>query len=795
MGHNSPQRKEKTRMWRHFWLHILMCGTLLVTAFPLTANISLAVTIDQEGSLNAQTQGIVPTEGPQVLTRPTRPATQMSLILPAASSNTHAKVCLAGWARLPYLNRGYVAAQGCTGNRLVGDFTLTLGDTSGTNPVPTQLILDTTHCDATSRPGTCLYYMTGNINIPSTTSLTIESGVTLVDQNTGWCQSYKPKDGCDSNGIINVAGSLVVQPGATMAFSRVGGDTLGSVLVMAGGKVSMNGTPAAPIQLTSAVAKPTGGDWGGLSIAAGGQAALHYVRLSYAGGGAACALLCSQTAELYVAANSGPVIVTHSTVDQSGAAGVEMSGTAVLTGDTFTHNAGRAVQYDVVPADLSMLKNLSADGNGDNSIGVYVRGGYGAAYTGSGMWPYAGMTYDLYSDGVGTFAINGSLTLGPGVTVRVCKSCQVAEAAGVDGTTLKLTIAGTAVHPVMLTSEATKPAAGDWGALCLGAGGSAATVSYLRLRFAGSASRVCPGSSASALAVAGNTGPVSVDHSTVDHSGGAGAELAAGAVLTNDAFTYNIGRAVQYDIVPADLGMLKNLSATGNGDNSIGVYVRGGYGAAYTGSGVWPYVGLPYHLFSDGVGTFAVNGNLTLGAGVTVRVCKGCQVAEAAGVDGRTLKLTIAGTAAHPVMLTSDAAKPAAGDWGALCLGAGGSAASVTYLRLRFAGSGSRACAGSAPSALYIASGSGKIAVTNSAFEHSAGNDIELNGVPPTLRRNAFGVVPKASYGVLNDGASLVNASNNWWGSKNGPSGAGVGTGVAVGKNITFKPWLVTPPA
>jgi hypothetical protein len=793
-GAHGPQRKEKTRMWRQFRLHLLICGTLLVTALPLTGNVTRAATNGREGSRNLQSHVVVSAEGHQVLTRPTRPATLASLVLPAARSNAHAKVCILGEMRLPYLNRGYVADQGCSGDRLVGDYTLTLGDTSGTNPVPTQLILDMAHCDAKSRPGACLYYMTGDINIPATTSLTIESGVTLVDQNTGWCHGYTtPNDGCDSNGSISVGGSLVVQPGATMAFSRVGGDTPGFVQVISGGSVILNGTPTAPIVLTSAVAKPRWGDWGGLSVAAGGQAALNYVRLSYAGGGAACALLCNLTAALYVAANTGAVTMTHSTVEQSGAAGVEIGGAAVLTGDTFTRNAGRAVQYDVVPADLSVLKNLTAYGNGDNSIGVYVRGGYGAAYTGSGVWPYAGMTYDLYSDSVGTFAIDGNLTLGAGTTVRICHSCQVAEAAGVDGTKLKLTIAGTAAHPVTLTSEAAKPAAGDWGALCLGAGGSAASVTYLRLRFAGSGARPCAGSGASALAVAGNTGPVNVAHSTVDHSGGAGIELAAGAVLTNDTITHNTGRAVQYDIVPADLSALKNLSAGGNGADEIGIYVRGGYGAAYTGSGVWPYVGLPYHLFSDGVGTFAINGNLTLGAGVTVRVCKSCQVAEAAGVDGTKLTLTIAGTDLHPVTLTSEAAKPAVGDWGALCLGAGGSTANVTYLRLRFAGSGSRACAGSAPSALYIAGGSGKIAVTNSAFDHSAGNDIELNGGQPALRRDTFGVVPKASYGVLNDGASLVNASNNWWGSKSGPSGAGAGTGVAVGKNITFKPWLVAP--
>ena len=40
-----------------------------------------------------------------------------------------------------------------------------------------------------------------------------------------------------------------------------------------------------------------------------------------------------------------------------------------------------------------------------------------------------------------------------------------------------------------------------------------------------------------------------------------------------------------------------------------------------------------------------------------------------------------------------------------------------------------------------------------------------------------------------------VDATNNWWGDASGPSGVGPGTGDSVGTNVTYNPWLISPPA
>jgi len=51
-----------------------------------------------------------------------------------------------------------------------------------------------------------------------------------------------------------------------------------------------------------------------------------------------------------------------------------------------------------------------------------------------------------------------------------------------------------------------------------------------------------------------------------------------------------------------------------------------------------------------------------------------------------------------------------------------------------------------------------------------------------------------ASFGMLVDGTSgVVNATDNWWGASDGPSGVGPGSGDAVTTNVNFSPFLAAP--
>lgn len=45
-------------------------------------------------------------------------------------------------------------------------------------------------------------------------------------------------------------------------------------------------------------------------------------------------------------------------------------------------------------------------------------------------------------------------------------------------------------------------------------------------------------------------------------------------------------------------------------------------------------------------------------------------------------------------------------------------------------------------------------------------------------------------WGAVNNGTNSLDATENWWGDADGPSGAGPGSGDAVNENVTYDPWL-----
>jgi nitrous oxidase accessory protein NosD len=62
------------------------------------------------------------------------------------------------------------------------------------------------------------------------------------------------------------------------------------------------------------------------------------------------------------------------------------------------------------------------------------------------------------------------------------------------------------------------------------------------------------------------------------------------------------------------------------------------------------------------------------------------------------------------------------------------------------------------------------------------------------VEANNNNIEGNASFGMLVAGASgVVNATNNWWGSGDGPSGVGPGSGDAVTANVNFSPFLTAP--
>jgi hypothetical protein len=51
-------------------------------------------------------------------------------------------------------------------------------------------------------------------------------------------------------------------------------------------------------------------------------------------------------------------------------------------------------------------------------------------------------------------------------------------------------------------------------------------------------------------------------------------------------------------------------------------------------------------------------------------------------------------------------------------------------------------------------------------------------------------ITKNTAWGVVNNGTNTLDATNNWWGSDDGPSGAADGSGDAVSTGVDYDPWL-----
>ena len=72
-------------------------------------------------------------------------------------------------------------------------------------------------------------------------------------------------------------------------------------------------------------------------------------------------------------------------------------------------------------------------------------------------------------------------------------------------------------------------------------------------------------------------------------------------------------------------------------------------------------------------------------------------------------------------------------------------------------------------------------------------NGIQIKGNAASHAIHYNNIYNNRLFGVRNTVAGVVDATCNWWGAVDGPSGSGPGSGDAVSANVTFAPWLLGP--
>jgi flagellar hook assembly protein FlgD len=556
-------------------------------------------------------------------------------------------------------------------------------------------------------------------------------------------------------GDLVTARTLTLSPGVTIRFSASLGLFVGSGANL--GALVASGTSAQPITFTTASTTPAPGQWQAIYFDDGTVDAtsvldhclVEYGGLTYSANvrmvAASPRILNStiRNSSLYgvygttsLAIPSAPLLQGNTFSGNTQYDAFFDGGGANVTGNTFAH----AVRFDSVNGSPSVTGNtfntyvspyllrLGADSvagltgnifNGTDAtskievIGETLAQNYHWAKL---SVPYAVISGNLFVSG--TFTVPAQLTLDPGVTIRFASGTRLIVGSGT--TQGDLIAQGTALNPILFTTDNATPAAGQWQGLFFDNGTAFDTVlnrviveyagqsttggiqlfkadipiSNTTVRFTSSygiwSQESAPTLTAVTVTGTGNSGvrfegtqaerTPSMTGCTISAPTGYGVynqgtmtPTITGNTVDNSIFFESAaGKPIvqnnilnNYDAFPVRIGADSIASLTGNTFNGTGSNSRIEIlGEILDTDYSWANLGFPYRLVSGFVTiakTSSQAATLTLAPGITMKFDTATRLQVGSGSNQGAL--VAVGTTAQPILFTTANAVPAPGQW------------------------------------------------------------------------------------------------------------------------------------
>jgi parallel beta-helix repeat protein len=547
------------------------------------------------------------------------------------------------------------------------------------------------------------------------------------------------------------ASTLTIEPGTEIRFNSGVGLFAGTTTLK--GALSAVGTPSEPILFTTNNATPAPGQWEGIyfdqeSVDAAsilencvveyaGQTYLADVRAVAASPTIrSCVLRNSSSRGVYGTSSSAPVVSGNTFTGNADYDAFFDAGSAILTGNTFAHAArfdsatgsptvtGNTFNGYVAPFLLrvgaetvtGLAGNVFNGTNATSKIEVL-----GETLAGVHQWRDLPVPYTVVSGIVavsGTFTVPARLTVDPGVTVRFGSATRLTIATS--ATQGELIAAGTPADPIVFTTDANTPAAGQWQGILFDNGTTFDTVlEHAVVEYAGQSStagihlvRAGPPIRNVTVRFSSNYGVFSQESSpvldtvTVMNTGNVGilfqglsaertpivtdcvvaaptgygissqgtvtATLMGNTVDNGIFFDSASGRPVvqgnvlnNYNAFPLRIGADSVAALTGNTFNGTGPNSRIEVtGEVLAEDAAWADLGMPYQVVSGFITvarTAAQAATLTLAPGITMKFASGTRLQVASGSSQGAL--VAVGTPAQPIVFTTSNAAPAPGQW------------------------------------------------------------------------------------------------------------------------------------
>lgn len=481
-----------------------------------------------------------------------------------------------------------------------------------------------------------------------------------VDEDTTWDCTAAPYR-VTGDVSVKESATLTIGAGVTVEF-----DSQAALLVGTGGPgaILADGTDA-PITFTSADGVPGAGDWEAVVVDGGATAAtFRGVHFEYGGdytsdfSGGASALLVVSGAE------------------------------ATIEGCTFRHSGGAAIAFMDGGSAASFVDNTFGD-NGEESISIgagevgSLSGAHtfedgadrvqilGGPVTASATWADLGVPYHVLDD----IQVGGSslveLTLAPGTTFLFDSETTLL----IGSTGQASILADGADGAITFGSAKPVPAAESWEAVVVDAGAAAATFNACTFRHGGNYTSNGSAGGDAALLIIG--AEATVTGCTFEDNGGYGVAFLEGASAA--AFHDNSFSGSDVAGVLIGAAELATLSAPNTFETGDVIRVDGG---TVTATGTWAAAGAPYQLLDDVHVGGEADPQITLAPGTTFLMShEVALIVGGVGPGGIVADATDA-----PITFSSAEAVPAAGDWEAVVVDFGATAATFVGVRFEYGG-------------------------------------------------------------------------------------------------------------
>ncbi|MFQ5790425.1 MAG: hypothetical protein ACE5JI_08125, partial [Acidobacteriota bacterium] len=383
-----------------------------------------------------------------------------------------------------------------------------------------------------------------------------------------------------------------------------------------------------------------------------------------------------------------------------------------------------------------------------------------------------------------------TLTIEPGVEVRFAQWKRLSV--GTSASKGALIAQGTQAAPIVFTSNQTTKTPGYWYELRFEGGAQATSLlEYVTVEYGGGGNvgelyvggssptirnTTVRKSSNHGVYVTGTAGIPILDTVSLEDNGSTGIYVASGGMSLKDMTSSGTGGSYA-------VSMPANTSVTSTGVHSFDKPIELRY-ALISQDTTWPNLGAPYvspanvYVYKNATTT----ATLTIESGVEVRFNQ--YKYFYVGWSSYKGDLSARGTAAAPIVLTSNQTVKTPGFWGRIELGSAVSPATVLeHAVVEYGGYGGQG------NVRVL----GSPAIQNTSIRDSSNYGVYVAGTTafPTLKDNNF--VNNPTYAVYNTTANGIDARASWWNDASGPSGVGPGGGGAVSANVLYTPWLEAP--